>query len=191
MPHSANKQRCDWANRNALEQVYHDEQWGVVTHDDALLFEMLVLETMQTGLSWTTIINKREAMRLAFDGFNPDKILKYTSEKIDLLMLNENIIRHRLKLEAMVTNAKSFIKIQDEFGSFDTYLWSFTNDEVIKNSYTSLSEIPSKTPLSEKLSKDLKKRGFKFVGPVVMYAYCQAIGMVNDHLVLCYRYHEV
>ncbi|KAL1110005.1 hypothetical protein AAG570_014011 [Ranatra chinensis] len=176
--------RCPWA-KDPLEILYHDTEWCIPEHDDQKLFEMLILEGMQAGLSWSLILKRREHMQIAFDGFNPDKISAYTHEKIEQLMLDPEIIRNRRKLEAMVSNAKAFLAIQQEFGSFDKYIWSFTHGETIDNKLQSIEDFPASSPLSEKVSKDLKKRGFKFVGPVIIYSYLQAIGIVNDHLLSC------
>ncbi|MCF6217295.1 MAG: DNA-3-methyladenine glycosylase I [Gammaproteobacteria bacterium] len=183
--------RCDWANGNALETVHHDEEWGVPVHDDRLLFEMLVLESMQSGLSWATILKKREGYRKAFDNFDAEKISRYTDEKAAALLQDAGIIRHKLKIKATIENAKLFLTIQHEYGSFDRYIWSFVDGRPIKNAWCNLSEVPVNTPTSEAMSKDLKSRGFKFVGPTTCYAYMQAVGMVNDHLTSCFRYSEV
>jgi DNA-3-methyladenine glycosylase I len=183
--------RCPWCGKDELYVQYHDQVWGVPVKDDPTLFEYLLLETFQAGLSWITILRKREHFKKAFDGFDFNVIANYSNEKIEELLKNEGIIRHRKKIEAAITNAQNFILIQQEFGSFSKYIWGFTNHTVIKNTYHSLSELPSKTELSVTISADLKKRGFKFIGPTVVYAHLQATGMVNDHLVTCFRYHEV
>ena len=185
------KIRCSWPGKDPLYITYHDEEWGVPVYDDKKLFEFLLLETFQAGLSWITILRKRENFREAFDGFDYKKIAKYNQAKIDSLLLNSGIIRNKLKVKSAVTNAQAFIKIQEEFGSFSDYIWGFVLGKPLKNELNSMTEIPANTPLSDSLSKDLKKRGFKFVGSTVVYAHMQATGMVNDHLVSCFRYDEV
>lgn len=185
------KKRCLWCGDDPLYVAYHDTEWGVPVYDDATLFEFLLLETFQAGLSWITILRKRENFRIAFDGFDYKKIATYDQKKIDSLLQNKGIIRNKLKVNSAVTNAQAFIKIQKEFGSFSTYIWGFTNGTPIKNSLQNQSEAPANTPLSDRISKDLKKRGFKFVGSTVVYAQMQATGMVNDHLATCFRYNEV
>lgn len=185
------KHRCHWCVGDSLYETYHDEEWGVPVYDDASLFEFLTLETFQAGLSWITVLKKRENFRDAFDSFDYKKIAKYNQEKIDSLLQNKGIIRNKLKVNAAVTNAQAFIEIQREFGSFSKYIWGFVNGEPIKNKFKSLNEIPANTPLSDQISKDLKKRGFKFVGTTVVYAHMQATGMVNDHETSCFRYNEV
>lgn len=170
---------------------YHDTEWGVPLHDDRKLFEFLVLEGFQAGLSWQIVLNKREAFREAFDGFNPEKIAAYDDAKLDELIQNKSIIRNRQKIAACVNNAQQFLKIQEEFGSFDNYIWQFVNFTPIENSFSRIEDLPAKTSLSDKISADLKKRGFKFVGSTIVYAHMQATGMVNDHLVGCYRHSEV
>jgi DNA-3-methyladenine glycosylase I len=170
---------------------YHDKEWGTPLHDDKKLFEFLILDGFQAGLSWKTILNKRESFKEAFDGFEYKKIAHYDEKKIEELMNNPKIVRNRLKINAVVKNAKSFMKIQDNFGSFDKYLWSFVDNKPIQNKWKSWDEVPGKTPLSEKISKDLKKKGFSFVGPTIIYAFMQAIGMVNDHLINCFRHKEL
>ncbi|NOY70893.1 MAG: DNA-3-methyladenine glycosylase I [Gammaproteobacteria bacterium] len=186
-------QRCDWVNSNplALETKHHDKEWGVPVHDDRLLFEMLILESAQSGLSWATILKKRKGYLDAFDNFDARKIAKYTDKKIELLLQNKGIVRHKLKIIATIENARKFLGIQKEYGSFDTYIWSFVDGKPVKNSWHKLSDVPTSTPTSEMMSKALKKRGFKFVGPTTCYAYMQAVGMVNDHLVSCFRYPEI
>lgn len=186
-----NKHRCSWCVGNDLYEAYHDEEWGVPIYDDATIFEFLMLETFQAGLSWITVLKKRENFRNAFDDFDYKKIAKYNQDKIDTLLQNTGIIRNKLKVKATVTNAQNFIKIQEEFGSFSKYIWNFVNHNPINNGFKDLSDVPANTPLSDKLSKDLKKRGFKFVGSTVVYAHMQATGMVNDHEVECFRYEEV
>lgn len=185
------KQRCAWCGEDPLYVAYHDTEWGVPVYDDATLFEFLTLETFQAGLSWITVLRKRENFRKAFDGFDYKKIAKYDQKKIETLLQNEGIIRNKLKVKAAITNALAFMEIQKEFGSFSNYIWGFVNGTPIKNTLKSLSEAPANTALSDAISKDLKKRGFKFVGSTVVYAHMQATGMVNDHLVSCFRYHEV
>ncbi|MHA1727871.1 MAG: DNA-3-methyladenine glycosylase I [Promethearchaeota archaeon] len=183
-------QRC-WQNLDNLMRDYHDKEWGVPLHDDRKLFEFLVLDGAQAGLSWKTILKKREACRIAFDGFDFEKIAEYNENNVEELLNNRGIIRNRLKINAFITNARSFIRIRQEFSSFDRYIWQFVKNKTIKNKWKSWEEVPSKTGLSVIISKDLKKRGFKFVGPVIIYAFMQAIGMVNDHLVKCFRYKEL
>jgi len=186
------KKRCQWVPLdNPLYVKYHDEEWGVPIHDDQMLFEFLILEGMQAGLSWLTILRKRENFRAAFDYFDPRKIALYNEKKIGELMQNSGIIRNRLKITAAVQNAKAFLDVQAEFGSFDTYIWQFVEGKPIVNQWKTLKEIPAKTPLSDTTSKELKKRGFKFVGSTIIYAHMQATGMVNDHTVDCFRYQEV
>lgn len=181
-------QRCAWAGSDPLYIKYHDEEWGVPVHDDRKLFEMLILEGAQAGLSWITILRKRENYRKAFNNFDAKKISKYDAAKIKQLLLNEEIIRNKLKIGAAVINAKCFLEVQKEFGSFDKYIRQFVNGKQIKNNWKSLKEIPAKTKESDTLSKDLKKRGFKFVGSTICYAFMQAVGMVNDHTKDCFRY---
>jgi len=185
------KQRCGWCMGDALYQQYHDLEWGVPVKDDDTLFEFLVLETFQAGLSWITILRKRENFRVAFDGFDYKKIAQYKQEKIDSLLQDAGIIRNKLKVHAMVTNAKAFMKIQEEFGSFSKYIWGFVDGKPIKNKVENYKEAPPTTAQSDAISKDLKRRGFKFVGSTVMYAYMQAVGMVNDHEMDCFRYEEI
>jgi DNA-3-methyladenine glycosylase I len=174
-----------------LYEAYHDEEWGVPVYDDKILFEFLTLETFQAGLSWITVLRKRENFRKAFDGFNYKKIAKYKQPKIDALLQDAGIIRNKLKVNAAITNAQAFMEVQKEFGSFSNYIWAFVDGKPIKNKFKSLKEIPANTSLSDKLSKDLKKRGFKFVGTTVVYAHMQATGIVNDHETSCFRYNEV
>ena len=183
--------RCPWPAGKALDTQYHDHEWGVPLHDDQKIFEFLVLDAFQAGLSWSTILNKRENFREALDGFNPQNIARYSEEKIAVLMNNPGIIRNGLKIRATITNAQHFLKVQQEFGSFDRYIWQFTNHQTKTNAWNSLKEIPASTPDSDAMSKDLKKRGFKFVGSTICYAFMQAAGMVNDHLVTCFRYEQV
>ncbi|WP_431156807.1 DNA-3-methyladenine glycosylase I [Winogradskyella poriferorum] len=185
------KSRCGWCVGDPLYETYHDEEWGVPLYDDDKLFEFLILETFQAGLSWITVLRKRENFRKAFDNFDYEKIAKYQQSKIDALLLDAGIIRNKLKVKATVTNAQAFIKIQEEFGSFSDYIWQFTDGKPIKNKLKDYRKGPANTPLSDTISKDLKKRGFKFVGTTVVYAHMQATGMVNDHEVSCFRYNEV
>lgn len=181
--------RCEWADlNNPLYVHYHDKEWGVPVHDDGLLFEMLILEGAQAGLSWSTVLNKRANYKKAFDNFDCKKVSKYGEEKIAELLQNEGIIRNKLKIRSAIRNAKVFIEIQKEFGSFDKYLWGFVNGEQIKNSFKSMSEIPAKTELSNNISNDLKKRGMNFVGSTIIYAYLQGVGVVNDHVTYCFCY---
>jgi len=185
------KQRCSWCGTDPLYIEYHDTEWGVPVYDDDKLFEFLILETFQAGLSWITVLRKRENFRKAFDNFDYKKIATYGEEKYEALLQDAGIIRNKLKIKATISNAQNFMKIQQEFGSFSTYIWSFTNGKPIKNKLKSLDEAPATTALSDKISKDLKKRRFKFVGSTVIYAHMQATGMVNDHLMNCFRYNEV
>jgi DNA-3-methyladenine glycosylase I len=187
----SDKQRCGWCVGDTLYEAYHDTEWGVPVYDDAVLFEFLILETFQAGLSWITILRKRENFRNALDNFDYKKIAKYNQEKIDALLQDSGIIRNKLKIKATITNAQAFMKIQDEFGSFNNYIWKFTDGKPIKNAIKNYKEAPANTLLSDAISKDLKKRGFKFVGTTVMYAHMQATGMVNDHEITCFRYNEV
>ncbi|HEX8270535.1 MAG TPA: DNA-3-methyladenine glycosylase I [Flavobacterium sp.] len=181
-----NKIRCAWCGNDPLYQKYHDEEWGVPVYDDRKLFEFLVLETFQAGLSWITILRKRENFRKAFDSFEYEKVAKYSEEKIHELLLDPGIIRNKLKVRAAVSNAQAFIKVQEEFGTFSKYIWGFTDGKPIINTLRTLKEIQPTTPLSDTISKDLKKRGFKFVGSTVVYAHMQATGMVNDHVADCW-----
>ncbi len=188
----SDKKRCAWVDENSdIYKKYHDEEWGVPVHDERLLFEFLILEGAQAGLSWLTILKRRENYRKAFDNFDVEKVAAYNKEKIAELLDNEGIIRNRLKVNAAVKNARAFIEIQKEYGSFNDYLWGFVNHKPIKNSFSHISELPASTPLSEKISKDLKKRGMSFVGPTIIYAMMQGIGMVNDHETGCFRYNQV
>lgn len=186
-----NKSRCSWCGEDALYMSYHDQEWGVPVFSDDQLFEFLVLETFQAGLSWITILRKREHFRLAFDGFDYKKIAMYNENKYNELLLNAGIIRNKLKIRATISNAQVFMKLQKEHGSFSNYFWDFTDGKPIQNKWTSMNEVPATTSLSDRISKDLKKNGFKFVGSTVIYAYMQAIGMVNDHVQDCFRYKEV
>jgi len=182
--------RCDWA-KNDLAVAYHDTEWGVPLHDDRGLFEFLILEGAQAGLSWDTILRKRENYREAFDNFDAEKVAAYTEPKIAELLQNEGLIRNRLKIASAVSNAKAFLNVQDEFGTFDKYIWDFVGGRPIVNKWEDISQVPAKTDVSDTMSKELKKRGFNFVGSTIMYAHMQATGMVNDHLVSCFRYNEV
>jgi DNA-3-methyladenine glycosylase I len=186
-----NKQRCGWCEGDSLYEEYHDKEWGVPVKDDATLFEFLILETFQAGLSWITVLKKRENFRKAFDNFDYRKIAKYDQDKVDALLDNPGIIRNKLKVNATISNARAFMEIQKEFGSFSSYIWGFVDGKPIKNKLQNYKEGPATTPLSDTISKDLKKRGFKFVGSTVIYAQMQATGMVNDHEVSCFRYDEV
>jgi DNA-3-methyladenine glycosylase I len=181
-----NKTRCAWCEKDDLYRKYHDEEWGIPVYDDATLFEFLILETFQAGLSWYTILAKREHFRLALDNFDYKKIVNYSEEKIEELLLNPGIIRNKLKVRATISNAQAFMKVQEEFGSFSKYIWGFVDGKPIDNKLQSLKDIPATTPLSDAISKDLKKRGFKFVGSTVVYAHMQATGMVNDHIESCW-----
>lgn len=182
--------RCGWVNQDPLYMDYHDHEWGVPVYDDRLLFEYLNLEGAQAGLSWYTILKKRENYRKAFDNFEPEKIIQYDDSKIQELLGNEGIVRNRLKVHAVISNAHAYFKVVEEFGSFSAYIWSFVNGKPIKNSFINMSEVPVSTEISDKLSKDLKKRGFKFVGTTICYAFMQAVGMVNDHIVTCMCYEK-
>lgn len=177
--------RCDWAGDDPLYIAYHDNEWGRPEHDDGRLFEMLILEGMQAGLSWITVLKKRDAFRAAFDGFDPEIVAQYDAEKIEALMQNEKIIRNRRKIEAAVQNARAFLAVQRQYGSFDRFLWQYVDGAPLVNRWQSQSELPAATPLSERLSKDLKKLGFRFVGPTIVYSLMQAVGMVDDHMVGC------
>jgi DNA-3-methyladenine glycosylase I len=183
--------RCEWANKGKLEEAYHDLEWGVEVHDDKCLFEFLILEGAQAGLSWSTILRRREGYRRAFDGFDARKIARYVEHDISRLLANTEIIRNRLKIHAAVTNARTFLEIRKEFGSFDNYVWRFVDGKPIQNAWKQITDIPSHTRVSDALSKDLIKRGFKFVGTTICYAFMQAVGMVNDHVVHCFRYEEL
>jgi len=185
------RQRCPWPGDDARMIAYHDEEWGVALHDDRKLFEFLILEGMQAGLSWSTILNKRENFRKAFHGFDPAKVARYTQRDVKRLLADAGIIRNRLKIAASINNAQRFLEVREEFGSFDRYIWQFVEGKPIKNRFRSLSQIPARTELSDAISKDLKQRGFKFAGSTIVYAHMQATGMVNDHLVSCFRYDQV
>jgi DNA-3-methyladenine glycosylase I len=183
--------RCPWPSDDKLMIKYHDKEWGVPLHNDRKLFEFLILEGFQAGLSWRTILHKRENFRKAFDNFDFNKIAKYNRRKINSLLKDSGIIRNKLKIEGAITNAKAFLRVRKEFGTFDKYIWSFVNDNPIQNKFKSLKELPAKTELSDKISNELKKKGFKFVGSTIVYAHMQATGMVNDHIVVCYRYKDI
>lgn len=185
------KNRCGWCMGNSLYEAYHDKEWGVPVKDDATIFEFLMLETFQAGLSWITILKKRENFRKAFDNFDYKKIALYDQTKIDSLLQDKGIVRNKLKVHATVTNAQEFIKIQKQHGSFSNYIWEFVAHKTIKNAVNNYKDAPANTSVSDRLSKDLKKKGFKFVGSTVVYAHMQATGMVNDHEINCFRYNEV
>jgi len=192
MHDNVTKKRCAWVGvNNPLMIEYHDREWGVPVHDDPKHFEFLVLEGAQAGLSWTIVLNKREGYRRAFDGFDPEKVARFTARRIEKLTLDAGIIRNRMKIEAAVRNARAFLKIQKEFGSFDSYCWRFVDGRPKLNRWKSVSQIPATSPESDAFSKDLRNRGFSFVGSTVVYAHMQAVGMVNDHLVDCFRYREI
>ena len=180
--------RCSWAQSSELEQDYHDHEWGVPLHDDKKLFEFITLEGAQAGLSWLTVLKKRENYRILFDDFTVEKIARYDKSKLETLLANPGIIRNRLKVESTVSNARAFIDIQDEFGSFDSFIWRFTDGQPIVNHWQTVQEIPASTAISDAMSKALKKRGFRFVGSTICYAFMQATGMVNDHTTDCFRY---
>ncbi len=183
--------RCEWATASPLEQQYHDEEWGVPLHDDRRLFEFFILEGAQAGLSWRTILDKRDGYRRAFDRFDAEKIARYSEKKIAALISNPEIIRNRRKITAAIANARAFLDVRDTFGSFDRYIWQFVDGVPIQNAWKNASRIPAYTPISTAMSKDLKKRGFTFIGPTICYALMQAIGMVNDHTVDCFRYRQI
>ncbi len=185
------KSRCEWAGTDPLYVAYHDQEWGVPVHDDRTLFEFLILEGAQAGLSWSTILNKRENYRKAFDSFDPAKVARYDARKVARLMADPGIVRNRLKIEAAIQNARAFLEIQREFGSFDAYIWRFVGGQPKLNQWKRLNEIPAHTAESDAMSKDLKRRGFSFVGSTICYAFMQAVGMVNDHIVSCFRYREL
>lgn len=183
--------RCDWSTTDPLYIKYHDKEWGVPLHNDRKLFEFLILEGAQAGLSWITILKKRQNYRAAFDNFDFNKIATYRKPKVESLLKNEGIIRNRLKIESTITNARAFLTVRKEFRTFDRYLWAFVDGKPIQNRFKSMSEVPASTPLSDALSRDLKNRGFKFVGGTIAYAFMQAVGMVNDHTISCYRHREL
>jgi DNA-3-methyladenine glycosylase I len=183
--------RCEWAGKDPLYNEYHDQEWGLPVYDDGKIFEFLILETFQAGLSWITILRKRENFRKALDGFDYNKIARYDEAKVQQLMNDPGIVRNKLKIRATVSNAMAFLKVQEEFGSFSKYIWGFTGGKPIQNHFEKLSDVPARTELSDTISKDLKKRGFKFVGSTVVYAHMQATGMVNDHCTYCFRHKEL
>lgn len=186
------KKRCTWCENTFDEYIkYHDEEWGVPVHDDRIHFEFLILEGAQAGLSWATILKRRDGYRAAFADFDPEEVAQFSQEKVEALLLDPGIIRNRLKVQGTVINAQKFLEVQKEFGSFDKYIWSFVGGKPIVNDWKSMKEVPATTPESDAMSKDLKKRGFKFVGSTIMYAYMQACGLVNDHTTDCFRYKEV
>lgn len=185
------KQRCSWAGSHDIYHAYHDKEWGVPVYDDRKLFEFLILEGAQAGLSWLTVLKKRENYRKAYDQFDPKRVAKYGAKKVKELLNNEGIIRNRLKVAASITNAQNFLKVQKEFGSFAKYMWAFVGHKPIKNKFKTMKDLPATTELSDAMSKDLKARGFKFVGSTIVYAHMQTVGMVNDHVVSCFRYKEV
>ena len=185
------KQRCDWVGNNEIYIKYHDEEWGVPVHDDRQLFGKLILDGAQAGLSWLTILKKQENYRIAFDNFDAVKITQYDDKKIAELLQNKVIVRNKQKIVSVVKNAHAFLETQKEFGSFDNYLWQFINYSTIQNDWAKIKDIPAKTDVSEMMSKDLKKRGFSFVGPTICYAFMQAVGMVNDHVVSCFRHKQL
>ena len=184
-------QRCAWVGSDPLYVAYHDQEWGVPVHDDRLLFEYLILDGMQAGLSWAIILKKRQDFRKAFDGFDPALVAGYGDEKVAALLSNPRIVRNRLKVAAAIRNAGLYLGIQEEFGSFDSYIWQFTGGSTIQNAWSSISEIPARTAESDAMSKDLIRRGFKFVGSTICYAFMQAAGMVNDHTIECFRYNQL
>ena len=185
------KKRCAWVGTDPLYVNYHDVEWGTPVHDEKKLFEFLILEGAQAGLSWITVLKKRDNYKQAFDNFDPEKIARYASNKIQSLLENEGIIRNKLKINAAVRNAETFLKVQKKFGSFDTYIWRFVGGKPIRNAWQTMAEVPSKTAESIAMSRDLKRNGFTFVGPTICYAFMQATGMVNDHTVDCFRHHEL
>ena len=188
---SPNKKRCAWVGNDPLYLDYHDQEWGVPVHDDRQLFEMITLEGAQAGLSWLTILKRRHTYRIAYNGFDPVKMAQWNQNKIESLLNDPGVIRNRLKVEAARTNAEAFLKVTDEFGSFDDFIWSFVKGRPILNSWKTIKEIPATTHESDRMSKELKKRGFKFVGSTICYAFMQSVGMVNDHTVDCFRYKEL
>ncbi len=183
--------RCTWVGSDPLYKAYHDEEWGVPVHDDRLLFEFLILEGAQAGLSWITVLRKRPSYRTAFAGFDPEIVARFDEAKVAALLADPGIVRNRLKVESAISNARALLAVQEEFGSFDAYLWSFVEGRQIRNSWKSIEEVPSCSPVSDAMSRDLKKRGFRFVGSTICYAHMQAVGMVNDHTVDCFRWREL
>lgn len=191
MADATNLIRCAWAGSDPLYLAYHDEEWGVPIHDDRLLFEFLTLEGAQAGLSWLTILRKRKAYRAAFAGFAPELVARFDAAKVAELLANPGIVRNRLKVESTISNARAFLAVQEEFGSFAAYQWRFVDGQPIQNSWQGIREVPATTPVSDAFSRDLKKRGFRFVGSTICYAHMQAVGMVNDHTVDCFRWREL
>lgn len=185
------RQRCVWAESSLLEQDYHDREWGVPVHDDRLLFEFLILEGAQAGLSWSTILQKREGYRKAFDNFDPELIVRYSEKRIARLLSNPAIVRNRRKVQSTITNARAYLAVQEAFGRFDPYIWQFVNGTPVQNGWKKASQVPVATDVSEAMSRDLKQRGFSFVGPTICYAFMQAVGMVNDHTRDCFRYEQI
>lgn len=185
------RQRCDWAGDDPLYIAYHDREWGLPVHDEQQHFELLILEGAQAGLSWITILRKREAYRQAFAGFNPAAVAAYDEQNVVELLANPGIVRNRLKIASAVQNARAFLRVQEEFGSFDAFIWEFVNGRPIQNNFADMTAVPAYTPLSQQISKDLKRRGFNFVGPTIIYAYMQAAGLVNDHIISCFRHAEL
>jgi DNA-3-methyladenine glycosylase I len=183
--------RCSWCGSDELYVRYHDEEWGVPVHDDRMLFEFLILEGAQAGLSWLTILRKREGYRRCFEGFRADLVARFDQEQVERVLQDPGIVRNRLKVQAAVKNARAFLRVQEKFGTFDTYQWQFVDGHPLQNKYRSLKEVPAKTPESDAFSADLKQRGFSFVGSTIMYAHMQAVGMVNDHVMDCFRHHEL
>ncbi len=188
---ASTKRRCGWVTKDPIYMAYHDEEWGVPVHDDRRLFEFLILEGAQAGLSWLTVLKRREGYRRAFAGFDPEKVARFGPGRIEKLLKDTGIIRNRLKVNGAVKNARAFLKIQEEFGSFDAYSWRFVDGQQKVNAFETQKQVPATSPISDAFSKDLKQRGFSFVGSTIIYAHMQAVGMVNDHLVSCFRYHEV
>jgi len=191
MTTSTNQTRCAWGSDDPLYRDYHDREWGVAVHDDRLLFEFLTLEGAQAGLSWITVLRKRESYRAAFEDFDPAVVARFDEQKQAALLLNPGIIRNRLKVASTISNARTFIKIQEQFGSFDAYLWRFVDGRPIQNAWKTIKEVPASTAISDALSRDLKQRGFRFVGSTICYAFMQAVGMVNDHTIDCFRWQEL
>lgn len=183
--------KCTWATKHKLEEAYHDTEWGVPIYDDRLLFEFLILEGAQAGLSWTTVLVKREHYRKVFDNFQAEKIVKYDQNKIDELLHDRGIIRNKLKINSVVTNAKAFLEVQKEYGSFSTFIWGFVDGKPIQNNWATFADVPTNTKVSDLMSKTLKKKGFKFIGTTICYAFMQAVGMVNDHTIDCFRHKEI
>ena len=188
---SKKKIRCGWVGEEPLMRDYHDNEWGVPVHDDRELFEFLILEGAQAGLSWSTILKRREGYQQVFANFDPQKVAKYSESDFERLVQDKRIIRNKLKIKSAINNARQFLEVQKEFGSFSNYIWQFVDNKAIQNEFSSLSEIPASTPLSIDISKDLKRRGFNFVGPTICYAFLQSVGIVNDHITSCYRYEQI